>query len=387
MQVFKSYIKITLKLWPMIVLTAGIMIGVTVMATAHLTPNQDFESTKPAVAIFDHDDSELSRGLAKYIASQTSVVEIDDSDEARKEAIYFQTVYYVFMIPDGFGADFVAGKQPKIESLTSQGGYAMQAKLLADNYLRLAEPQALTGASQANIAESVDQSLDQVSEIKVTNSKISSHELWKATYYFNFSTYAILASALTVIGNIMVNFNRRTIKYRNAVSATPVSRINLAILAGNGLLLAALWLFYSLVGLILVPSVMMTSYGWLFIGGLGCFSLAALEISFAVGQFIHNREVLSGVSNVIALGSSFLCGVFMPQEFLGETVLSFSRLLPTYWYVKGNNQIPELTNLGWSSIQPIVINFAIVVAFAIGIAIVAVGATRLLSLSRSHQKR
>jgi ABC-2 type transport system permease protein len=43
------------------------------------------------------------------------------------------------------------------------------------------------------------------------------------------------------------------------------------------------------------------------------------------------------VTNVVALGMSFLCGVFVPQSMMGERVLRIAHFLPAYWYVRINN--------------------------------------------------
>ena len=40
------------------------------------------------------------------------------------------------------------------------------------------------------------------------------------------------------------------------------------------------------------------------------------------------------VTQIVGLGSSFLCGVFVPQSMLGSGVLAAAKFLPAYWYVK-----------------------------------------------------
>ncbi len=37
-----------------------------------------------------------------------------------------------------------------------------------------------------------------------------------------------------------------------------------------------------------------------------------------------------------SLGTSFISGVFVSQEFLGEKVLTIAKFFPTYYYVKVN---------------------------------------------------
>jgi ABC-2 type transport system permease protein len=36
---------------------------------------------------------------------------------------------------------------------------------------------------------------------------------------------------------------------------------------------------------------------------------------------------------------SFLCGIFVPQQLLGDNLLSVSMFLPLYWYIKNHNMI------------------------------------------------
>ncbi|MEG1732887.1 MAG: ABC transporter permease, partial [Longicatena sp.] len=57
-------------------------------------------------------------------------------------------------------------------------------------------------------------------------------------------------------------------------------------------------------------------------------------ISVLVGGFRNEQNAINGISNVITLGSSFLCGAFVPQAFLSQGVLQISSFLPTYWYIK-----------------------------------------------------
>jgi hypothetical protein len=59
-----------------------------------------------------------------------------------------------------------------------------------------------------------------------------------------------------------------------------------------------------------------------------------LSIGFPAGKFVRSFGVQNAIVNTVSLGSSFLCGVFVQQELLGETVPSIARFLSAYWYVK-----------------------------------------------------
>ena len=40
---------------------------------------------------------------------------------------------------------------------------------------------------------------------------------------------------------------------------------------------------------------------------------------------------------------SFICGVFVPHDMLGEGVLKVAKFLPAYWYEKANNMLCGVT--------------------------------------------
>ena len=48
------------------------------------------------------------------------------------------------------------------------------------------------------------------------------------------------------------------------------------------------------------------------------------------------------ITQVLSIGMSFLCGIFIPMEVLSDKVLSVARFLPAYWYVKANNMIADI---------------------------------------------
>ena len=76
---------------------------------------------------------------------------------------------------------------------------------------------------------------------------------------------------------------------------------------------------------------------------------------------------MSAAANVISLGCCFISGVFVPQEYLGDTVLSIAKFNPTYWYVKANDEISVLVNYNKENLMPIFISMLIVFGFAIAI--------------------
>ncbi len=62
------------------------------------------------------------------------------------------------------------------------------------------------------------------------------------------------------------------------------------------------------------------------------YMFVALAITYLVSQLIKNDSTMNMIGNTVSLGMSFLCGVFVPMEFLSDTVIKIAHFLPTYWY-------------------------------------------------------
>ena len=94
------------------------------------------------------------------------------------------------------------------------------------------------------------------------------------------------------------------------------------------------------------------------------FGISVLGLSFLVGNLVKGREAISAVANIITLSSCFLSGVFVPQAFLAESVLRVASFFPTYWYVKANALIANLTQFDFASLSEVLGIFLIELGFA-----------------------
>ena len=75
--------------------------------------------------------------------------------------------------------------------------------------------------------------------------------------------------------------------------------------------------------------------------------------------------VINGIVNVVALGSSFICGVFVPMRWLPDSVLKMAHLLPTYYYVSTNEALKTIEQFNIQTLKPLIINMAIILCFAL----------------------
>ena len=64
-------------------------------------------------------------------------------------------------------------------------------------------------------------------------------------------------------------------------------------------------------------------------------------------------------------GSSFLCGDFVPVEWLPDTILKIAHILPSYWYIKTNEAVKTLETINFETLKPILINMGVVLLFSL----------------------
>ena len=54
--------------------------------------------------------------------------------------------------------------------------------------------------------------------------------------------------------------------------------------------------------------------------------------TFLISKITSNSEILNMFANTVSLGMAFLCGIFVPEEFLNDGIIKAAHFLPAYWY-------------------------------------------------------
>ena len=73
--------------------------------------------------------------------------------------------------------------------------------------------------------------------------------------------------------------------------------------------------------------------------------MVSLSLSYLLGLFVKNSNMLSGIANILSLGMCFLCGVFVPMNIMDRNVLKVSQFLPVYWYENVNETLGSYSHL------------------------------------------
>ena len=122
---------------------------------------------------------------------------------------------------------------------------------------------------------------------------------------------------------------------------------------------------FVIIGVIVVGDIMFSIRGLISIINSFIFTFCALTLSILISSLTNNKNAISGIVNVIALGSAFLCGAFVPAEYLPSSVLNFAHILPAYYYINSNDLLKNIDVINISSMHPIIINTIIIIMFSI----------------------
>ena len=365
MTVFKTFLKILNKNKFIIILYTMFLIffGGFNMQTSE--NNTNFVASKPDIMIVNYDEEKgITKDLIKYIEENSNVVDLKNNEDAINDALFYRDVNYVIYIPKNYNKDFMDGKNPEIE-IKSTGDYQSSfAEMLLSRYIKVANIYQKSINSEEELINKINETLSKKSEVKIT-SKLDTNILSKATFYYNFANYSIMACLIYVICLILASFKDIKIQKRTIISSTNYKTLNRKILLSNSLFSIILWMIYVVLSFILVGDIMFSIHGIFYLINSFVFTICATTIALFIGNIVSNKNAISGIVNVIALGSSFLCGAFVPMEWLPEEIIKIAHILPSYYYISNNEILKTLEIINFNTIKPILLNVIIILSFSI----------------------
>lgn len=365
MTVFKTFLKILNKNKFIIILYTMFLIffGGFNMQTSE--NNTNFVASKPDIMIVNYDEEKgITKDLIKYMEENSNVVDLKNNEDAINDALFYRDVNYVVYIPKNYNKDFMDGKNPEIE-IKSTGDYQSSfAEMLLSRYIKVANIYQKSINSEEELISKINETLSKKSEVEIT-SKLDTNILSKATFYYNFANYSIMACLIYVICLILASFKDIKIQKRTIISSTNYKTLNRKILLSNSLFSIILWMIYVVLSFILVGDIMFSIHGIFYLINSFVFIICATTIALFIGNIVSNKNAISGIVNVIALGSSFLCGAFVPMEWLPDGVIKIAHILPSYYYISNNEVLKTLELINLNTIKPILLNIIIVLSFSI----------------------
>ena len=371
MTVFKTFLKILNKNKLIVILYTVFLIGFGCFNMQTSENSTNFVQSKPDILIINNDEEKgITKDLIKYITENSNIVDIKNDEEAINDALFYRDVNYIIYIPENYSEDFMNGKNPEI-SIKSTGDYqASLAEMLLSRYIKVANTYKQSIDDEDELISKINETLSKQTEVEIT-STLDTNSLSKATFYYNFASYSILACLVYVICLILASFKDEKIQKRTIVSSMNYKKHNRQLLLSNSLFSLILWIFYVALSFVLIGDVMFSNQGLIYMLNSFIFTICATTMAFFIGNLVTNKNAVNGIVNVVALGSSFLCGAFVPMRWLPDSVLKIAHILPSYYYIDTNEALTSLEMFNLETLKPLIINMTIVLGFSVAFIVLA----------------
>lgn len=354
MKVFSLYLKILKKNLPSVMIYFFIFVGIAIIFTQSSQPtSSDFSESKVAISIKNNDeDTLLIENLYKAMSKYAYSVEVDDEDIA--DAIYFREIMFAFSIPENFTQDFYDGKDPQISHLkVNDSGYNVSLEEVINQYFNLVKTYTSQNLDISDEVMFEKIQVDLSSSVVVDKIHEANNQKDMARYYYNYMNYVLFALLLSVVGLITMKIRQFEVKKRMTVSAYSQTRITLEILLGHFMFAFLMTTVLVIISFILYPIGMKDPVSVYYIINAYTLTLAILAISYFISLFAKNEEIISALTNIVSLGTSFLGGAFVPQFLLSSGVVTASKLLPTYYFININDRIASLEVINQANLDKI----------------------------------
>ena len=360
MTVFKSFFKIVKKNIGTIILYTVLLVVFGAFQYSSNSNQIGFVVDKPDVVIIDDDKSMLSLNLIKYFKDNANVIEMDNS--LVDDSLFYRQVSYVIFIHKGY-EDEVLNNTFKNLAIKSNGDYnSSYSEMMLNRYLNVQKN--YIDLDKENLINKVNEVLSKDINVSL-KTKTDKNGLARINSYYNFASYSIMACIVLVITLVLSSYNEPNVKKRITVSSINIDKYNNSLFISGLCYCIIVWFFYNLLAFCLLGNLMFSIRGILYVISSFIYTMLSLIIAIIISNLINNKNAISGIVNVLTVGSSFLCGAFVPLKWLGDNVKNIAHVLPTYYYINANTILSDIEHINMSNINLILGNWLVMILFII----------------------
>ena len=365
MTIFKTFWKVIIKYKGTILLYTILLVVFGTLNMASNDTSTVFVDSKPNILIVNNDVYEgVTKNLIDYLQNNTNIVEVENNEEARDDALFYRDVNYIIYINEGYRDDVLNGLNPVIDIKTTGDYQAGLAQMILEKYIKVQNSYLADITDENELISSINNNLKEESKIQI-NSTVDTATTSRLARYFNFASYSIMAVVIFIICLVLSSFHEKSVNKRIIISSMNYRKHNQLILASSFLYSVIVWILYVVLGIILFGDALFNLRGLIYILNTFVFTFCALTIAILISTLVKNKDTISGIVNVVALGSAFLCGAFVPTELLPDMVLNIAHILPAYWYINSNELLASIEVINFNTLQPVFINSLVIIGFAI----------------------
>lgn len=328
MNTFKTYFRIV-KAKPISFILPIVIFTVMIVLFTSATQEMTAEEVRLHYSyILRGDKPEGFDELIAYLEEGGNVYEAY-TEEALRMTVFDGVAYFAFIVEDG---KFHAIPQGEPEYRFA----AMQKIQSYVGYHRLFTEQGFSDA-QARVEELMER------ETTIRTPALQEDKnVELLQQYFNFAAYVTIVALFNIMIIVSTVFNKEGFQRRTLISRTPHSVVQRRILAGHFVITLVVYLMVVGGALFLYgPQTIFSAAGSCMILGYAVYTACIALIGFFITRVINDLQVGTMITNVVALGMSFISGSFVPASWLSEPVVKASQVFPMYWFIRGNRLAVE----------------------------------------------
>lgn len=365
MIVFNTFWKVIKKYKATVILYTAMLV---IFGSTNMQANNKamtFTNTKPDILIVNNDkDGVLTKNLVDYLNKNTNILKIKDSEEARDDALFYRDVSYIIYIPTSYSKNVLNGINNTLDIKSTNDYNASLAEMILKKYIEVENVYASIYRDEAKIINAINKNLETNSNVEIT-SKLNTTTMEKTARFYNFASYCIMAVTIYIVCLVLSSFHNEMVNKRIVVSSMNYKKHNRLILGASFAYALIVWILYIVLGIILLGDVMFTIRGLIYVLNTLIFTFVALTLALLISTITNNKNAISGIVNVVALAQAFLCGAFIPTQWLPNSVLTIAHILPAYWYINTNDILKELETISSTTLKPVIINSIILILFSL----------------------
>lgn len=367
MTVFRGFMTITKRNLNLMIMYLVIFLSICLMIQKMLVPEttQSFEQQSLNIAVIDRDGGTLAQGLTDYLKIWHTIKDLPDDKSILQDRLFYREIYYIVTIPEDFEDKCLIGDDtlPVTKVPGSTSGYYVDQQITA--FLNDVRIMTAGGFSLSEAVESIQETAQNTSEVTLIDKNGYGSRTPDHTFMFQYMPYIILSILCYTLSYIMIAFGKPEVRKRMLVSSVSARSMNLQMLLGYSVIGLAVWGICMLMPFLLyakdfardphLPYYLLNSF---------ILTLVGLSLAFLISTFISRDEIVSAVVNVLTLGMSFSCGVFVPLDIVGKGLKTVAHFLPVYWYEINNTLIGANRSFSSSQLTELYTGYAIQLLFA-----------------------
>lgn len=336
MSTFKLFFLVIKKNLNSVLLYLGIFLALCILFTTSDNNMEKFEEVQAYVGVSDGDQSEISKAVVEYLSKTQKVSEVSSDKDKMTDALFNGDVECIVVIPEGFGESLIEGNVQQLATYHSPDSTTYSfLEMQIEEFLGAYSFYLKNGYDPKEALDKAEENVQIEAEVEMQGKDTGRKPSYY--YFYLYLAYIFICIAITGIGPVLATFNRKDLVDRLSCSGQPASKRNLSIYAGMISYAVGIYAVFMLLGKILYPQEWENTIWYFIIAAV--YLYVCVSITFLLGCFAKSYNSLTMMSNILGLGMSFLGGVFVPLEYMGDAVVKMAHILPSYWYVIALEQL------------------------------------------------